>query len=348
MQRDRSVTALQALEPRTLRAANLSLFEATTTAGSTFAPGDTVPLTVIIQNTGDQHVFGAFEVAFRLARTDAFNLVPGNYNDPGAVSATIFPVDGGVNVGAFHEEQVPLKIPAGIAAGTYSVTAFVDSTNKIPENDNNNNVSTTALSLLVIGADGIAVLDGTAGGERIDLSTVLTSDGPAVTIRHNGGAPKVLSAALVDGVLLRTLGGNDTVVVGGGITTMTIDGGDGNDKIVGGLTNETLVGGAGKDTLFGGGGNDRLNGNGGNDRLFGEAGSDRLYGYAGNDILDGGSSSDRLEGGDGVDVIYGQGGNDKFFCTDTLVDQLFGGSGTDNAFCDDSDVRSSIESHQVA
>src|SRR5688572_8260595 len=104
MQRDRFVSALEALEPRTLRAANLSLLEATTSANTTVSPGATLPLTVTIQNTGDQHVLSEFEIEFRLVPTDVFGVNPGSYSDAGAVSATLFPVDGGVPVGAFHEE----------------------------------------------------------------------------------------------------------------------------------------------------------------------------------------------------------------------------------------------------
>jgi Ca2+-binding RTX toxin-like protein len=106
----------------------------------------------------------------------------------------------------------------------------------------------------------------------------------------------VQNATNVENLMVKGLGGDDTIQGQNGIATLThltIDGGDGND---------TLGGGDGADTLLGGNGNDTIDGNRGNDLAIGGGGNDTF-------VWDPGDGSDTLEGQSGADALNFNGSN---------------------------------------
>jgi Ca2+-binding RTX toxin-like protein len=136
------------------------------------------------------------------------------------------------------------------------------------------------------------------GGEGSDTSTYNgTAAADTVGVALNGTAVAAFSptgslqnATNVENLVVKGLGGDDTIQGQNGIaslTHLTIDGGDGND---------TLGGGDGADTLLGGNGNDTIAGNRGDDVEFGGAGNDTfVWGPGdGNDTLEGQTGSDAL------------------------------------------------------
>jgi Ca2+-binding RTX toxin-like protein len=153
--------------------------------------------------------------------------------------------------------------------------------------------------------------------------------------------------------LLRSYGGDDTLVGAGGRDTL--DGGLGNDTVSGGAGNDSLVEGGGtnylrgddgNDTIVGGGGFDDINGNMGddscvsgggddwvvggkdNDTLAGSAGNNLVYGNLGNDSCEGGAGNDILRGGQQDDVLAG-GAGDDYVSGDRDNDTVSGGAGAD-------------------
>ncbi|MFN0192529.1 MAG: calcium-binding protein [Aestuariivirga sp.] len=100
----------------------------------------------------------------------------------------------------------------------------------------------------------------------------------------------------------------------------------GNDTVYGGAGGDTIFGGVGDDVLEGRGGNDSIHGEDGADTLKGEAGDDFLLdldtvtgkvdymsGGSGDDIIIGGAGNDQIDAGIGEDVIKGGAGNDTIY-----------------------------------
>ncbi|MEO9649273.1 MAG: calcium-binding protein [Roseobacter sp.] len=130
----------------------------------------------------------------------------------------------------------------------------------------------------------------------------------------------------VDGNIIRTGAGSDTVHAGGGDDRILgladddeLHGGDGNDTLNGADGDDTIDGGANDDSVFAGTGNDQVTGGAGDDLLEGNLGDDGLDGGLGNDTLRGADGFDLISGGAGDDVAFG--GNDQ--------DTLFGNDGND-------------------
>jgi Ca2+-binding RTX toxin-like protein len=169
-----------------------------------------------------------------------------------------------------------------------------------------------------------------------------------------GGTPDVTGLATVEGSIVNTGGGDDTVSgkEGGGLggdfaTTLTINGEEGDDALTGGDGDDVITGGNGNDTLKAGAGNDRVDGGsgadtvsggdgtdvvvggGGGDALTGGDGSDTVDGDAGGDTLSGGEGSDTVNGGEGNDRLKGGGNNDDVN-GDAGRDELAGGHGNDH------------------
>lgn len=200
--------------------------------------------------------------------------------------------------------------------------------------------------------DGNTVINGTAGDDRITLTTT-TNNG--VQLRINSTVINNITVATDKELIINGGDGNDTIFAAGANYPVTVNGGNGNDYISAGATDDTLNGDAGADRIFGGDGidtidggadndsvdgglgndiifgglgNDTLQGGLGNDTVSGEDGLDTLSGGAGNDILDGGADNDLLDGGADNDVLYGANGNDKLYAG-TGNDIAVGGDGAD-------------------
>jgi Ca2+-binding RTX toxin-like protein len=150
-------------------------------------------------------------------------------------------------------------------------------------------------SVNVDGGEGAdtATYNGTAAADTIGIAL----NGTAVATFASTTPPSsVQNATNVENLVVKGLGGDDTIQGQNGIaslTHLTVDGGDGDDN---------LGGGDGADTMLGGNGNDTIDGNRGDDVEFGGAGSDTF-------VWDPGDGSDTLEGQTGVDALNFNGSN---------------------------------------
>ena len=138
--------------------------------------------------------------------------------------------------------------------------------------------------------------DGAADTVSVDFSSAkdaikLTqgADG-VVTVASAAETLTIANAEAGDGLVVRALGGNDTLdasALKDGVMSVTLDGGAGNDLIFGSAGADVLIGGDGNDTVTGGKGADTASlGNG-----------DDLFAWS---IGDG---NDAIDGGDGVDTL---------------------------------------------
>ena len=135
-------------------------------------------------------------------------------------------------------------------------------------------------------------VDGGEGSDAINYDGTSADD--TIGIARNGDAAAVftptsgvINDGTVENLVVRGLGGADTINGQNGIAALThlsIDGGAGDD---------TLGGGDGDDTLIGGTGNDLVDGNRGADTALLGAGDDRF----------------QWDPGDGSDTVEGQGGS---------------------------------------
>ena len=134
------------------------------------------------------------------------------------------------------------------------------------------------------------------GGDGPDTTTYSgTSADDTIAVARNGDAvaaftptSQPVNNTAVEDLVVKGLGGADTVAGQNGIATLThltVDGGSGDD---------TIGGGDGDDTLLGGAGDDLVDGNRGADSAE----------------LGGGADSFQWDPGDGSDTVDGQGGRD--------------------------------------
>ncbi|HEY0311684.1 MAG TPA: calcium-binding protein [Allosphingosinicella sp.] len=166
-----------------------------------------------------------------------------------------------------------------------------------------------------------------AGGDRIDLSAILTY---GVTGWNSDLSPfatghlRLLQSG--SNVLLQidANGGGDAYVTvvtfsdsnAAAFTFENLDGFSPDGTIPAGQAfdgtdvADQLIGTAGDDTIDGLGGSDTIWGGTGADHLSGGAGDDQLYGEWGNDTIDGGSGQDYIVTGNGNDVVHGGDGSD--------------------------------------
>lgn len=190
-----------------------------------------------------------------------------------------------------------------------------------------------------------------AGTDNADMIEVL-NDGKTVTVIVNNVTTTFATSLVTNGMIIRALGGNDTVKLHGTDPRASVYGGDGNDTIYGtdrgdsidgGAGNDYIVGGAGNDTLYGGNGADTVYGGNGNDSIDGGNGADMLYGQVGNDTIHGSNGNDSISGGQGDDVLYGDAGNntlnggagnDIIYARNGQRDVINGGGGYDKAQID--------------
>ena len=157
---------------------------------------------------------------------------------------------------------------------------------------------TSAFALTITGGDGPNEIRITLSLDRSEyVITANGSIGEVASCHNPSDDPNELDcpAGRINGFIIKTRGGNDTVTLGSTVPVSTIlDGGDGFDDLTGGANTDKLVGGDGADKLVG---------RRGADVLFGGAGGDDLFGGSGNDVLRGGAGRDRLFGGAGRDDV---------------------------------------------
>ena len=236
-----------------------------------------------------------------------------------------------------------------------------------------NGDSRTLTVLLNTTLSNTLAVDGTSGSDRISVD--VSADRAALLVTVNG-VTTTRPRSGVTRIVLRGLGGNDSLKVAAGVAVdATVDGGAGHDTLRGGAGDDTLLGGDGNDVLDGRGGADLCRGGAGTDTADytarrravrvgigtaaddGEAGEgdnvwndvENVWGGRGNDTLRGSSANNRLVGGGGNDVLVGRGGrdtllggagNDQLFARDAErePDTLDGGDGIDQSQADAVDV----------
>ena len=190
---------------------------------------------------------------------------------------------------------------------------------------------------IVLGADGVLRIGGTAGDDTI---TVLRgADGKYRITRGLTLVSSNIPVSSVKEIRIWGRAGNDIIAVADATVKTFLSGGLGNDALVGGFGGTVQVGGAGNDLLTGGSGNDVL---------VAGTGKDVLLGMAGDDILIAGSVSaahslsslralsDGWVASHAATALEAAAIDNAV--TDTASDILAGGSGSDWFIVDKSDV----------
>ncbi|MBC8106790.1 MAG: hypothetical protein H7Z14_09395 [Anaerolineae bacterium] len=229
-----------------------------------------------------------------------------------------------------------------------------------------------AVERFTLGSVMQMVINGLAGSDRIDFSTVTIP-----TFARGGGGNDAIFAGAGGDRLLGD-GGNDQLYGGagddrldGGSGADFLSGGDGRDSvnyntrtanlsltiarggyddgeanerdniradvegIASGSGNDMIVGWKFADVILGGAGDDSIRGDDGPDTINGDDGDDVIEGNGNNDRLSGGNGDDYLDAGDGRNLLYGNAGDDRFDASNGNTDDaLDGGSGYDRADLD--------------
>ena len=148
------------------------------------------------------------------------------------------------------------------------------------------------------------------GGPGADVVQLNLNDAGDVVVGIVGEAGRAFPGDEVNLVVVRTLAGDDQVLVSDGSgeegepafnVALHVDGGAGDDLIARGnraTSPAVLVGGAGDDTIVGGLG-------GGENLILGGAGNDSIEAGAGVDVIFGGPGDDTVSGAGEDDVLVG-------------------------------------------
>jgi hypothetical protein len=115
------------------------------------------------------------------------------------------------------------------------------------------------------------------GSDRPDI--IRFAAGETVIVQESTSGKTVkseFSRLLLKKVVVRTLAGADTIIVGRLNVRFVIDAGKGDDSISGGLANDSVRGGGGQDYLFGNAGSDTLDGGAQADVMLGGSGKDTV------------------------------------------------------------------------
>lgn len=189
-------------------------------------------------------------------------------------------------------KNLSIPLSTKLATGNYYWHVMIDSTGRIQESREDNNLFCLTQAVKIIGSGP---------------SAITTCDGFVPTIRGDNGNNIIKGTSGPD--IIHGLGGND--IIYGLDGNDIICGGDGYDRIHGGLGDDHLFGNsniskghlancyskwhaetANHDRLLGGSGNDILDGGPGYDCVFGEDGNDTIIGAEGTDYLIGGKGDD--------------------------------------------------------
>ncbi len=310
---------IETLPRLTLLAADLSAV-VYAGSGAAYSQGDTVPVDITLTNYGSSRVGASYWVSVALSQDNVF----GNEDDVRVVdqvSSTRLSAGQSTTVNAqFTMPHVTSIVP-------FYLLAKADSTNKIGEFDENNNVAIDEeRSVRFVNADGVLplrfdtdygnVVSLTKSGQSLEIydrsaytTYVPFADYSSIWAKFGPGSDTLY--VHVDGVYAEMGEGNDRVYDNYGSDSATVLGNAGNDFLTMGEGNDRAVGGPGKDTLIGGGGRDRLDGGNGNDLLLGYSGSDYLTGGLGHDTLVPGRGNDRIYAVDGyTDNVLGMNSED--------------------------------------
>jgi 2',3'-cyclic-nucleotide 2'-phosphodiesterase/3'-nucleotidase/5'-nucleotidase len=203
--------------------------------------------------------------------------------------------------------------------------------------------------------DGVLVVS----GDNLDNEIIVSQTGGngskgIISVERDGVLVGSFRARDVDKVLVRGLGGDDTIIVDHSASVPAwLFGGDGNDTLVGGKGDSLLVGGDGNDTLLGGNGWDVLIGGLGEDTILGQQGQDLLIGGAtvhdgDDDVL---AEIFRLWTARGAYHLriasLGDLLNDETVIEDEAVDILLGDQGLDWFLIGEGDLTPAVKKNEV-
>lgn len=140
---------------------------------------------------------------------------------------------------------------------------------------------------------GVLRITGTEAGDSVIVKNHAPIDFKIDVVLN--GVSTSFTRAAINSMIVKGLGGRDTLDLRDVAIPSKIYGGDGND---------TIWGTALADRIMAGNGNDWVNGGVGNDVIYGEAGADRLFGGYGRDTIYAGRGKDAVRGQAGVDRIF--------------------------------------------
>lgn len=178
-----------------------------------------------------------------------------------------------------------------------------------------------AANLMASLVNGQLYIEGTNNADAITVRQVgsqISVD--KINILAGGKYQSSVAASQVSSVLVKGLGGNDTVRLDATTLTKnaTVYGGAGDDYLVGGAVADYIYGEDGNDKIWGMNGDDLVNGGNGNDQLVAGNGNDSAWGGTGNDNIWSEAGDDLLVGEDGNDYLNGGAGRDAFYgCSGT-------------------------------
>ncbi len=164
-------------------------------------------------------------------------------------------------------------------------------------------------------ADQTLTVNGTAGGDSIQLGVLSTDPNSLIVDFGNATVPQTFNRGDFRAINV-FLGRGDDVFAAqslGLITdeTVTVSGGAGNDVVTGSFGADHLDGGAGDDTIHGGDGNDVIQGGAGDDLITADRGDDAVLLGTGDDTAqwNPGDGSDTIDGNAGADTLQFNGSN---------------------------------------
>lgn len=198
---------IEALEPRRLLSADLSVQIASPGAGGSLAFGIEQRALITVRNAGTTSVSDDFTVQL-FASTD-------NTLDSGDTvlgSRRVSSLSGGES----ETEDIEFRLPSTLAAGAYHLFALIDPDNIIPESNESNNTSDPIA--VTVGSTGGNGGGGGGGGDSADLAAAIVSPAAGtmlargvehrvlITVTNRGGAGAGVPAGLrlfasADGVL---------------------------------------------------------------------------------------------------------------------------------------------------
>ncbi len=221
--------------------------------------------------------------------------------------------------GRTETKMLTIPLPDDLKDGDHFWHAFVDSTYKVKESKEYNNLFCLTDPIRIVGKGGLP--------DRPEGTVPYSLDKPLPQEKNPVPMPKPPLFATCDGLVPTIKGDNGD---------NTLLGTSGKDIIHGMGGNDTIHGNGGDDIICGGNGNDLIKGGPGNDKIYGNA-SDATSTFANcnknswsptYDQLLGGPGDDILVGGPGTDCVFGEDGNDTIIGAEHL-DTMIGGSGDD-------------------
>ncbi len=227
--------------------------------------------------------------------------------------------------GKTQTRMLSIPLPVGLQQGKYYWHAMVDSSNRVKETREDNN--------LFCLSQAVEIARELPTGETVPYSL----DKPFPTDNIPVPAPKPPIIATCDGFVPTIKGDSGDNIINGTTGPDIIHGMGGNDIINGFGGDDIICGGDGYDLIHGGVGDDRLFGNNSvwksqmancygqwnpgtanHDRLLGGPGNDTLDGGPGQDCVFGDTGNDTIIGAEGTDFLIGGAGNDLYRFTNSV------------------------------